>query len=642
MANTFCAVLLGSAQLILGSSALASTLSLTFSGDVSSAGVGSDASVSPGGLSAGALVSGRVTYSASDFTLRRGLDVSANRYSGSGDVEISIGNTEYTADLTDIVVRDGAPIGASDRIQFRFSNITPSIDVPGYTNGGLPGGSITLQSFTSSGTGLVASNQLPTSTSDVSLTSASGSGVVGNFVRNNDNPSVVTTYNIGFDLAGLGLQSSRPTLDELTTTSLDTGDAPPTSSEFNFGGDIGSRFNPQAPTVVITHGRQPGGNNVFFADRYTGDPFEVEDLSDAYEAIKKSDADTGTETNVILLTWESAFVRRGFRDLPGLVSSVADSYDVGIEAAEQLSQLIPESYGGAIHVIGHSYGSAVNNVIAPGLQQNGFNVERLTVLDAPFEAGTPGVLDLTVINEQAYSIIGSQFSDFENYYATEGQLFDPAFGAPIDGARRDGGYAVPTGHSGVFDEYIASISDNSDLISAVGGGYNSTPDNSPLPSVLLPGYFLPSTQLLQNATYGDDAGSGRLDKGSDAFIVWREQDFLNSNLLSLTIDELVLGEFDWFEILLGGQTIAFFDSNSAFSGVDFFLPIVPNELNSSDLVFLLSGRGEGTASVAFSNLRAVDLQLGDVASVPLPASILFLVSSFGILIRVKRWHWARC
>ncbi|MEP6065466.1 MAG: hypothetical protein ABJ246_06490 [Paracoccaceae bacterium] len=634
MKISICAFLLGSVQIFLGSSALATTLSFTFSGDVSSAGVASDASVSPGGLSAGASVAGRVTYSVSDFSLQPGLDLSANRYSGSGKVEINLGNRDYTADLTDIVVRDGSPINTSDSMQFRFSNVTPTVDVPGFTNIGLPGGSVIIQSFASADTGLVANNQLPTSISELNLTSANGSGVVGNFVLNNDNPSQITAYNINFDLQGLGLQSSQPTLDELTTSNLESSATPPATSQFNFGGDLGPRFNSQAPTVVITHGRQVGGNSTFFADRYTGDPFEVEDLSAAYDAIKAKDAITGVETNVILLTWESAFVRKEFRDLPGLISPVADSYDVGSEAAEQLSQLIPGGYTGEIHIIGHSYGTAVNNSLAPKLLQNGYSVDRYTVLDAPFNVPS----NLKVLNEQAYSIIGSQFSDFENYYATEGKRTDPALGAPIDGARLDGGYAVPTTHSGVFDEYIASINDKSFLLSAEGGGFNSAPASITPPSfsVVVPDFVLPTATHLQNSNYNDASGSGLLQKGSDAFIVWRNQDFLAFDLLSMTIDELILGELDWFEILLGGQTIAFFDGDSKISDFDLFLPIVPNSVNSSDLVFLLSGRGDGEASLAFSNLQLVNFDQPQIAAVPLPGSALFLILSMVILSRLSR------
>lgn len=188
----------GSALALVGQPIFASTINITFSGVVRSASLQFDNSVTPGGVAGGETVTGTISYDAADYSIGTGLDPTISRYIGTGSVALTVDGQAYSADLTDIEVRDGGA-NTLDEVRLRFSNTSPTVSVPGYINAGAPGGSFTFTQTSLGSESLVESNALPTTASELNL-SAGGSGVLGNFVRNENNPSVVDAYNILLDI----------------------------------------------------------------------------------------------------------------------------------------------------------------------------------------------------------------------------------------------------------------------------------------------------------------------------------------------------------------------------------------------------------------------------------------------------------
>lgn len=632
----------GSALALVGQPILASTVNITFTGVVDSSALQFDNSVAPGGLAGGETVTGTISYDAADYSIGNSLDPTSSRYTGTGSVALNVDGQAYSADLTDIEVRDGGA-NTLDEVRLRFSNISPTVSVPGYINAGAPGGSFTFTQTSLGSESLVESNALPTTASELNL-SAGGSGVLGNFVRSETDSSSIDAYNIQFSLGSVSVNNDTTEGAGPPTTNISPTFA--VSSDFNVGGDIGSDFNKDAPTVIITHGRQPGGTSDGILEdfgRYTGNPFDIQDLQDSYDAIKTADP----STNVILVTWEGAFVRRAgsFRVLPtdSFVGPLADTYEVGIGAAEQISSLIGD-YEGEIHVIGHSYGTTVNNALAPELNRLGYDIQKLTVLDAPFELGLIGEnLYGRYLNEQQYaaSAAAAGVDFFENYYGTEGLTIDldPAFGGPIPGATLGGGFEIEASHNGVFREYIDSINGNSAKLSVIGGGYNS-PIGAPLS--LLDAFDISSlgfgaTSQSLNST--NEAGRALLNEGSDAFLFWESTELLNFDVFSFLIEDMSLGLDDWFEVQIGGQSVAFFDGGTTISGSEVFIPISGINFQDSSLAFFLRGMGEVDSTVSLSEFRGwkTDVELGP-SIVPLPPTFGFALFSLLSLILLGRRH----
>lgn len=629
---------------------LASTVTYRFTGTVTSSSQTTidpnNANSLPSELAVGSPVTGTVEYKTEDFEPGENRDffnLTSYRYNGNATSQImfQFGSTIFkgevdTALISDAQTRAASGSQASDRVVFGANHSTP---VFGGNEAGIL--NFTLEEMitaTNSQPNLVSDEKLPTGRESFDLTNATITGQVTGL----DNTSL-DVYNVFFsvDPGNIEILNDTSSLNYPRVISNLREDGPlPISSEFAIDGDIGSRrFDENSPTVIITHGRQPGGtgSNFFSFGRYNGDPFLVAGMSEAYDAIKGE----YPNTNVILLTWEGAFVRRAARAgaLSSFVDPLADVHDVGVGAANLFSQLVGE-YNGPIHLIGHSYGTAVNNSLALELANKQFNIERLTVLDAPFDlTGSSDLLYGNILDETSYAAVAqaAQVQYFENYYGTKRSILslDPAFGAPIPGAILADGYALNTGHFETFEEYIASVDNSSAELSALGGGYNAGRASNPLDDqkngLKAVSVDLSSVSAFLNSSFDVSNSTASLAEGSDAYLLWDETSLLEFEAFSFTLDELVLGAEDWFEVQIGGLTSVFFDRDTQVFGSEVFVPLSSSAIENSSLAFIISGNGDVDASARLSNFRAWSFSsVSPVAPVPSPTSALLFFPVFMI------------
>ncbi|WP_170329809.1 hypothetical protein [Ruegeria arenilitoris] len=426
---------------------------------------------------------------------------------------------------------------------------------------------------------------------------------------------------------GGGSGGGKPGGGEMFQPSSNFGDPsspPPSSTEYAIGGDT-LNFQRDKPTVAFVHGRQPSFGGQYL---YTGNPFDVEQLEGAYNNIKANYPDF----NVLLVTWEAAFVFRASLSSGGLLSPIGDIYDVGNSISDSLFQTIGGTdYDQQIHFVGHSYGSALNNTIAPNLQRLGADVSQITVLDAPTNV-LFGPYDVLRPEQYQLAATVAQVERFENYY---GDLLD-AYGEAISGAEINGGYFLDLEHTEIFDTYVESIRDPSALEM---GGFNRPllVENQVLKSIVFD-FVVEDIDFIDPffANVLFEPSGGLLYEGSDAYWGGTIGNLSNYGALGFSISDMDLGPEDWFEVLLDGRTLAYFDPGSKINDLDLFLTWDQDQVTDGILSFLLSGRGLVDSSLKVTDLKVYTYQT-EIAPVPLPASLsLFLVGLTGLGLVARR------
>ena len=210
-------------------------------------------------------------------------------------------------------------------------------------------------------------------------------------------------------------------------------------------------FDPNLPTIIITHGWQPTG--VFDLNRPP--------LADLRDAIKGRLDDEGTRANILLYTWPEAYTEAA----GGIILNIAAvgypfSYvdDQGKSLAHLLRPLIgSKDYSKPIHFIGHSFGTFVNANAVKYLGKWGISVNQFTIIDSPTRTRISPFLGHANLGEYFYRRL-ERYKVFyvDNYYASMPYRGIPGvkMGDKIISAFPSGGYEVPqTDHSSIVSAY---------------------------------------------------------------------------------------------------------------------------------------------------------------------------------------------
>ena len=213
---------------------------------------------------------------------------------------------------------------------------------------------------------------------------------------------------------------------------------------YNLYGD----FNPEWPTVVITHGWQPSG-------AYGPTPYWMVSTRNAIKA-RRSDV------NVLSFTWKDAHSKDPWT---GPYSRVASNGSALAELLE--SKIAPRSYGGTVHFVGHSFGTFVNTFAVKNLTAKfpNLTIDQFTILDAPIDSGLSFPLGNPVLNSffQRHLPIG-KINYVDNYIATlpsrvtiKNVEVSMKLGNSIPGtAPNNGGYFAPNvSHETIHNDYYA-------------------------------------------------------------------------------------------------------------------------------------------------------------------------------------------
>jgi hypothetical protein len=603
------ALIIGTAS----SSVIAATIDVTFSGVVTDTFTAAGQSLPPG-VTAGAQLTGRWSY---DPDLGVATSGSTEEYrfpDRASAIDLRIGSNRWQTNLgVEVLVTNDSPV----------SNPPPDIFIVGSDrltssdpNSGVRTG-LSFSAYSSDGT-LLSSNSLPRSLSDFNFANAYNSG----FIYTSDADFSVG-YSIGFEVDANSISIAPQSLEpKALAQSL---------GRTNLFGDA-ANFDRNRPTVVLTHGRQPGltytgGDGVAFLDEM------YSSLNTAYN----QDADSSNDINILQFTWERAFVKA---DLATLKEPLPYAQDAGVSLGVQLLQLLGNDFSeylSPIHFIGHSYGSVVNVAAARLLGRNDVDVTHMTVLDAPTQYTVPTSL---------FTKIGASSSvDYlENYYGTA-RL---AFGEKIPGAQLDGGYSYNTDHEGVWKDYKDTIGQTG-CSSSGGFVYSAALGEAGCfaarPGQNVNGYSFPSidaileSRSLQHALFDVGNSTVTVSTGSDGFATFDLTVPTDVDTFGMDLAFLDVGDGDWFEVQYGGVLLG------AFQGTNFGTTSQPLLFDFSQFAgqtdvfsLFLASDGPAGARVQASSFKFYGAPIADSAPspVPLPMSSLLLLSGVGLLGLAKK------
>jgi hypothetical protein len=219
------------------------------------------------------------------------------------------------------------------------------------------------------------------------------------------------------------------------------------------------RIDPSLPTVVITHGWQPG-------IAYNGSPPDWVsqmglEIFNRFERAKYPPKINGQRANIVFFTWPEAYT---LFPLPAeLAYAATHTHHEGLRLASELRRILGAQYSGDIHFIGHSLGTIVNAYAIEDYAQSYAGQTQFTILDAPLKF-TPYT---SLFFEEHLSRFDVSWVD--NYIGTDHSLPTPGVGDVIPGAAPDGGLKKNTDHVGVHDFYLGTITNDSSNL----GFYNS-------------------------------------------------------------------------------------------------------------------------------------------------------------------------
>jgi uncharacterized protein YxjI len=400
-------------------------------------------------------------------------------------------------------------------------------------------------------------------------------------------------------------------------------------------------FNPDLPTVIITHGWQPQDSA----------PALDEWMTPLRSSILRR---TNNQANVLLFTWPQASTYVYEFDSLWFPSFVDDRLPVAVRTAynatetlgdllaKELSRVLGKgTHNQTIHFIGHSFGTLVN---ARAITTMSIPISQVTILDAPTGDFAARYIDPSIKNffhTYDWSLVGY----YDNYIAT---ILDK-FGTPIPGARPgNGGYEVPfVSHSNIHKNFylrtadLATASDRN----YTGLGFNNsvllnTERTSPVPGPSsrqfvvnkaielgedfvqdanriidnVKGKFTPVIQFLLPSFFPsmvEDSESS--DAVTDTPIVGRyEVDItIPEDADILTFDLFVAdpGDGDWMSVVFNGVPIYAFSCDS-FSSDDYnasTIPISEFRGTTSTLKFLMLSQGSSPSDVRIANLRFLSI-----------------------------------
>lgn len=419
---------------------------------------------------------------------------------------------------------------------------------------------------------------------------------------------------------------------------------PPTlaPSPIRIQGNI-RNFDNSKPTVVITHGWQPGE---------TDDPLWVTRMgADIRKALPDS-----SDVNIIEAYWDGA---KTHGPTPSELRSAAAQ--VGYQGAVLAAHLrgLSDSFEAGIQFIGHSLGSHVNAYATRSLTDGGYNVDQFTILDRPFGTGVP----VDSIFPIGGDVDGDMFRTLlvrggvtwvDNYYGNDA-YFPPAVGAKFrpevtalnvlyDGAD----------HSDVHERYKATIGTLEPCGS--GGGFACSiaiasqlrlEEEKWNPGVVRrrpsgdPVIIDPIDWLTFNCIINNFAHSADCTEGSPAFL-WKEDFVLAAGSEYLTFDFkwISLGDGDWMSVFFD-DTLLYQFMGTAFSGSDYLnsgiIPIHDLAGRTGRLVFALSSVGDANANFSIKNILIFSTE--GAAAIPEPGNWTMMIAGFGLIgasLRVRR------
>lgn len=397
------------------------------------------------------------------------------------------------------------------------------------------------------------------------------------------------------------------------------------------------------PTVVITHGWQPG-------DTYPGK--DQTWWNDMAAAVKRRAPDA----NVLTFTWSGAFTLN-----PG--EAAAKTQGFGSALAKRLLQELGPDYVGQIQFIGHSYGNAVNasavqelDGLTSSLPALRFRVSQFTILDSPPPFGST-FFDL--------QLPLSRVTWVDNYFGNGfGFSLTPAVGLPISGA-----YNVLVGgadHLGVRDYYGKTIPSSTirtpqgfDYSMAV-GGFDARPSpRSWIPVTITEVISTISEVVASSIKAGWRIASGVIESVVDGLLgagqyvlklfnsstssavtevaVPFDADFLRLNLLFADP-----GDGNWLALYFN-DTLLFSFLGTDFSGTDYVEYLIPiNEFRgqTGDLWLFLNASGDADAEARVGGLAFIRVTEGQ-AQVPFASTWWLLVVGLVTLGLCRRSYLVR-
>jgi pimeloyl-ACP methyl ester carboxylesterase len=221
------------------------------------------------------------------------------------------------------------------------------------------------------------------------------------------------------------------------------------------------QFDPSLPTVVITHGWQPG-------ETYNGAPPPwVTTMRDAIVTRLDPLKDKRQRANIVLFRWAEAYtISFSWGDL---LYAATHTHAEGLRLASELRRVLGTQYNGNVHFIGHSLGTIVNAYAVEDYSHSYSGTVQFTILDAPLKF-TPYS---SLFFEEHLSRLNVAWVD--NYIATKLLPFPPGVGDVIPGSAPNGGLKENENHTGIHDFYIRTIPSGSSNV----GFYNSVILNLP-------------------------------------------------------------------------------------------------------------------------------------------------------------------
>lgn len=401
-------------------------------------------------------------------------------------------------------------------------------------------------------------------------------------------------------------------------------------------------FDPSRPTVVLTHGWQPellpipensylgtgpilALNPAIIPRTYGSPSMSVFGNQMSSEIRSKFSEDV----NILVYEWPEAYATiGGARKL-----AQGDLAEVGIRLANELALLVGESNVQPIHMIGHSFGTAVNAYAINELSVKGIRISHNTMIDAPTNDISATALGLSLPIE-LYANVARKVDRMENYYggAAVGRDGVQGLGGPVPGVPnteyRD------SGHSGSWQVYKDTIMNPS---LEKGGFYYSAVLGEAGGNSLLPklGSFwdpvefgLPlnfqSPDSFQNSLF-ESAHSTIMYQGSDAYITYNFEMPSEISALNFDLEFLQIGKDDWFSVLWNNESI--FSAIAETYGLgerSIFVDVRSLAASQGTLAFLLSDNGPDRTELRLSNLHYTSGQFSEVSVVPLPWSGVLL------------------
>jgi len=621
-----------SALAIIAAVADAATVNGFFTGTVNGVSSTGTAAV-PSGVSLGDTVIGQFSYDTTQVLSTTPSNPGQVTYlfdptSPNVSFSLSIGGNVWNAPPSTYQLRvaDNGPAGQNGQTLFDDVSLTT------WSYGNTPTSSslgndvlqagMNLQTTFPTLPDLVTSNSIPLDASGLNTANVYTYGQIFSSDNSNQN-SFRILYSINSGSFTLGQVMTPPTIPT------------PTPQVQSFGntslfGDV-ANFDPNRPTVVVTHGWQPG---LSFTGG-SGTPI-LDQFYAAIDAQYNNDSDPTNDVNILLFTWSDAFTAAvtpltvanpiAFQNLA--TQPLPYATNVGIDLGAALSQLLGPNYSQPLHLIGHSYGTVVNASAASELALAGISTTHMTVLDAPTQYTIPTSL---------YTLVGSSpWVDYlENYYGNVSLSLTPALGEAIPGAELNGGYQLNANHPGVWMQYAATIG-QSGCPSSGGFSYSAALGSSGCFAVR-PGQSATNLQLsaisaaltpqlLQHASFNALTSTALISTGSDGYGVFSLDVPFSATTFALDLQFTQPGDGDWLEILFGDTLLGAYQGTVLGTSTRSFLFDFSSFAGQTDfLTFLLASSGPSPAQVSLSNFRFLNIEETLPAPVPLPAGIWLLL-----------------